>query len=898
MSDEKTYHGLVIRKHDSRDAGSKSKAQGSLWGWQTVEQTAAQWILDLEQGHTIQPSLYTPKTDKDENVIEPFQYTHAQKYWQGTHFVCADADNIRGIDFKDKLEVDSEGKPLKDDQGNTIPVLDENGVVVRYDVNPDGVEPWQADKQLCVLYPALKDDCYAALQSVSSMTHDKPPPHRRYRLIFVFDEMIETVDHYHQILITLSERYPIIPAVERSPTQPVYGNAKDTGKGAVTGKVLSLSDFAYVKPVVVDKPSVNGKASKSKWNATQRKYKDKLDELIADAKLTRYPTDSEGRVRVDCPFDSTHKKDALVALDAEGYPAFSCNHTSCKGYGHGFNAMVQQAGIEVAGRPAADTEIPKTRNGLSVVMLSEENGVVMANPRHIVSDDVAKHLWENEKIYRRGVFLGTLRRGEDAPVFVRSEIHSIGGEISRSCSLMRHNQNGIPTTVANPPTWLCADILHNQAVDKVREVRVVVSHPFFNGEKLVTAEGYDSRTQTYLDSSHEVEMGEHTPESDLKLWYDLLGDFPFEDESDRENAIGFALTLIVRQGLKVGEEVPLFDITAAREGIGKSLLACTLCSAVMGYNMATNDLSSDRAEIEKAVGGILLSAREAVVFDNVDTDKPLDSGLLASIVTQPKRSMRPLGTSQLALVENCATFCCTGSNVEVKPEIAKRMVSVRLSDPGIPEKDREVTIEGLQDYVLEHRAKYLSALVRMVQRWIDVGKKEAETTHRMRQWSRVVGGIMLANGFGGHFLGNADAVMLSASPEFATWTSAFKEIVVFLQEKAFEGWTAKDVFVVLSFEKEVYAHELDKGVNDGKSFTRMAQGRGILDELIGNQSNDQARRVRVGQLLRSKMGAVYGGLKLIDTHQHRGGVKLYALQSTGGDDESGDEGGVPHENPF
>ena len=147
-------------------------------------------------------------------------------------------------------------------------------------------------------------------------------------------------------------------------------------------------------------------------------------------------------------------------------------------------------------------------------------------------------------------------------------------------------------------------------------------------------------------------------------------------------------------------------------------------------------------------------------------------------------------------------------------------------------------------------------------------RPESVNTHRMRQWSRVVRGIMLANGFGGNFLGNADAVMLSASPEFATWTSAFKEIVVFLQEKAFEGWTAKDVFVVLSFEKEVYAHELDKGVNDGKSFTRMAQGRGILDELIGNQSNDQARRVRVGQLLRSKMGAVYGKLKLIDTHKH------------------------------
>ena len=506
----------------------------------------------------------------------------------------------------------------------------------------------------------------------------------------------------------------------------------------------------------------------------------------------------------------------------------------------------------------------------------DDTPVVMAKARHVVSDDVAGHLWSNDSIYRRGIFLGTLRRGEDAPVFVRSEIPSIGGEISRACALLRHNKKGIPSTVANPPGWLCADILHNQAVDAVRDVRVVVSHPFYNGEKLVTAEGYDRGTFTYLDSSFAVEMGEHTPESDLSLWKDLLQDFPFEDNSDFENAIGFALTLIVRQGLQVGETVPLFDVTAAREGVGKSLLACTLSSAVMGYNIATDDLSSNREEIEKAVGGILLAGREAVVFDNVDTDKPLDSGLLASIITQPKRSVRPLGTSQMAVIENCATFCCTGSNVEVKPELAKRMVAIRLADPGIPEKDRKVTIEGIQDYVLKHRGQYLSALVRMVQRWLDAGKPEAVNTHRMRQWSRVVRGIMQANGFGRSFLANSDAVMLSASPEFTIWTNAFKEIVAQLGDRAVEGWTLKDVFQILSFEKEVYAHEED--VDSKRSFTRSAQGEGLLNELIGNASNDQARRVKMGQLLRSKVGAVYGGFKLIDTHKSYGGAKLYALE--------------------
>ena len=526
---------------------------------------------------------------------------------------------------------------------------------------------------------------------------------------------------------------------------------------------------------------------------------------------------------------------------------------------------------------------------LSEVMETDDKPVIIDKIRDVVSDDVSQHLWKTDWIYRRGIFLGTLRRGEDAAVFVKSEMLSIGGEISRACALMKHAIKGIPSPVANPPIWLCADILYNQSVDTVREVRVVVSHPFFNGENLVAVEGYDVGTYTYLDSSFGVEMGEHTPESDLMLWKDLLQDFPFEDDSDFENAIGFALTLIVRQGLKTGEPVPLFDVTAAREGIGKSLLACTLLSAVIGYNMATDDLSSNREEIEKVVGGILLAGREAVVFDNVDTDRPLDSGLLASIITQGKRSVRPLGTSRMAVVENRATFCCTGSNVEIKPELAKRMVAIRLADKGIPEKDRKVKIEGIQDYVLENREQYLSALVRMVQRWIDADKPEAENTHRMRQWSRIIRGIMEVNGFGAAFLTNSDDVMLSTSPEFTIWSNTFKEIVAQLGDKAVEGWTAKDVFQILSYEKEVYAHEKDIDENGKRAFTRSAQGEGLLNELIGNAPNDQARRVKVGQLLRSKVGAVYGGFKLIDTHKNWRGAKIYALEGVDTEVDTGCE---------
>ena len=163
MQTPKSYPGLVIRSHCVRDGRSKAQASKTLTDWLLVEQTAAEWISELEQGNTIQPSLFTETLGS---------YSHSKEYWQGTHFICADADHIRGVEFTAKLQKDSDGKLIKDDDNNPIPVLDENGAPVMVDVNPDGVDAWQADKQLCVLYPSLADDCYAALQSVSSMSDD------------------------------------------------------------------------------------------------------------------------------------------------------------------------------------------------------------------------------------------------------------------------------------------------------------------------------------------------------------------------------------------------------------------------------------------------------------------------------------------------------------------------------------------------------------------------------------------------------------------------------------------------------------------------------------------------------------------------------------------------------
>ena len=229
------------------------------------------------------------------------------------------------------------------------------------------------------------------------------------------------------------------------------------------------------------------------------------------------------------------------------------------------------------------------------------------------------------------------------------------------------------------------------------------------------------------------------------------------------------------------------------------------------------------------------------MFDNVDSDKRLDSGILASVVTQPSRAFRILGVSDEMFYENRAIIIYTGSNVEVTPELAKRMIAIRLYDPGVAEKDRKVKVDGLLSHTIDRHIEFISSLLRMVKRWIDDGAIEGpENLHRMRQWSRVIHGIMKTNGFGDHFMKIFDDVMLDSNPEFTAWANGLRAIVDTLGiERATTGFTTADVFEILSHTDNVYAHEEDIGDSE-RSYTRMARGADILGEFIENARNEKA----------------------------------------------------------
>ena len=330
VDEQQTYQGLIITRHHIVDSVSKEKAKNPT-GWKKVELTAPDWIHALENGHTIQPSDYIPKPDGT--------YTHSWKsgLWQSTHFICADGDHFLGVE--------------KDEDGN--------------EKHPNGIPYWTGESALKEKYPELKNEVYAVGQSVSSMTGDIP--HRRYRLVFLFDKPIKSVDHYKQIISTLAKRYPIITDDERPPTQPVFGNARKhfrTFYISDPSVILPLDDFPFIESTESAQNTPQGALKLDAPTQT-------LDEYLNAHQIAYTPAPEQGKYFVDCPYKASHtgakqgKTDSYVFDD--GKWSFHCSHSSCQAGGRStWQAFKDGHGIKTNGNGHTRAVTPAPEPGPEV----------------------------------------------------------------------------------------------------------------------------------------------------------------------------------------------------------------------------------------------------------------------------------------------------------------------------------------------------------------------------------------------------------------------------------------------------------------------------------------------------------------------------------------------------
>jgi hypothetical protein len=358
----------------------------------------------------------------------------------------------------------------------------------------------------------------------------------------------------------------------------------------------------------------------------------------------------------------------------------------------------------------------------------------------------------------------------------------------------------------------------------------VATAPFFARDaggdaRLVHGDGYDAQSEGFSAGSFWVRrMG---PGEGLALVDELIADFPFESPGDRAHALAFALSPIVRD--LVRGPVPMTVFEAPSPGTGKSLLMQVLATAATGRAVEPTPMSSQEDERRKAMGSMLQEGRPVVLLDNVRGHLH-DPALEGVLTAYPTWSDRRMGGQDRLRVPALAVWGLSGNNLTMNADLARRTVSVRLNArTAQPELRRGFRHADLLGWVAERREDLTSALVAMVEAWMQAGQPQGgQVLGSYESWSRVVGGILQTAGVEG-FLAERESRALSADPEAAEWSGLLH---LWLSEPAL------------------------KGQRSAAELARWCADRGLLLGVLGDKG-ERSQATRLGSALRGMRGRVW-----------------------------------------
>lgn len=379
--------------------------------------------------------------------------------------------------------------------------------------------------------------------------------------------------------------------------------------------------------------------------------------------------------------------------------------------------------------------------------------------------------------------------------------------------------------------------------------------PVFDTDlRLIRKTGYDKASGVYVDCRVRLPLRIPSDVSDVRAARDLLldkmlADFPFVDEPSRANAVATILLPFVRR--LVGP-TPLHLFESPSAGTGKGLLASIVSIPSTGRAPAITTGSKDPAEFKKAITSKLMAMPVYVMIDEIQSC--LYSDILASVLTSDVWEDRVLGKSKVVAIPNRACWLGAGNNLQVKRDIARRSVWIRL-DRGVPNpwSYQQFQTPDIQGWCLEHRQQLTLACLTLCQAWVNKGCPDGPLAiGSFERYSRVLGGILAHAGIPG-FLEN-------------------HEINVQRSDVASEEW---EEFIL------AWWHEFGGRRVEVTELAKLMEDRGLMGGLITNPTL-AGRRVSLGKRLGGQVDRIWPcGLTIrIAVLKNEKGVRLYRLEKS------------------
>ena len=247
------------------------------------------------------------------------------------------------------------------------------------------------------------------------------------------------------------------------------------------------------------------------------------------------------------------------------------------------------------------------------------------------------------------------------------------------------------------------------------------------------------------------------------LLLEPLLDFDFAGDADLAHAIALGMLPYVRE--IIGPLAPLHLFDAPIHGSGKTLAARVVLTPPMGTIPFVTQSGDE--EYRKRICSQNLTGKTIFFLDNVTRE--LVSSVLANKITSPYLTDRILGKSMEVSVPNRMIWVCTGNNVILSGELARRTVRCRI-DPNTdqPWLRTGFRIPNLDEWIVVNRGRLVAAALTIVQAWVAdrMPMWQGQPLGSFERWSRVMGGILDRAGIGG-FLGNLEELYDAADIENA-----------------------------------------------------------------------------------------------------------------------------------
>lgn len=466
--------------------------------------------------------------------------------------------------------------------------------------------------------------------------------------------------------------------------------------------------------------------------------------------------------------------------------------------------------------------------------------------------------------------IGVLRRdpsvfdlGSELVVVDRGAVHPLNadslryeaGKIAQFWA-RRVREGDVVESLLDPPPDVCRSVLAMGARRKLKPLIAVVTAPTLRSDGSVLAlPGYDTQTQMLLEpKGGNVTILESPTRTQAAQALDVLWqpfkEFPFVTALDRSVHLAALLTAVIRSMLGTA---PAFAYDAPVQGSGKSLLARCVGILAQGEDPSVwpHTAGRDDEEIRKRLFTALRSGARAIVWDNVTG--VFDSAALAAALTSPSLSDRILGSSQSTTVPNRALTVLTGNNLTLAGDMARRVLVARID----PETDKPFARSFDLDpatYVLLHRQQLVAAALTLIRAQLTHGctRPGAGAMASFEQWDKFVRQTIifcdeLAPGEFGDVM---DAVELNqiADPEQQALADLLRALQAEFGAKPFQ---TSDVMQRI-----------------GSGFSPNAL-REALELFLSPQGRLTTKTV--GRLLKSRMGRVCDGLRLISFTATRDG---------------------------